>query len=34
MIATILAVLEMIKLNQIRADFDENTDDFIIAAVK
>ena len=34
MIATFLAVLEMIKLNQIRADFDENTDDFIIAAVK
>lgn len=30
MIATFLAVLEMIKLNKIRADYDENKEDFII----
>ncbi len=34
MIATFLAVLEMIKLNQIRADYDENTEDFIISSLK
>ncbi len=34
MIATFLAVLEMIKLNQICADYDENTDDFIISVGK
>lgn len=34
MIATFLAVLEMIKLNRIRADYDENTEDFIITAGK
>ena len=34
MIATFLAVLEMIKLNQIRADYDENTEDFIITSLK
>ena len=34
MIATFLAVLEMIKLNQIRADYDENIDDFIISDIK
>ena len=34
MIATFLAVLEMIKLNQIRADYDENIDDFIISNLK
>lgn len=34
MIATFLAVLEMIKLNRIRADFDENSEDFIITAEK
>ena len=30
MIATFLAVLEMIKLNRIKADFDENSEDFIL----
>ncbi len=30
MIATFLAVLELIKLEQIRADYDENAEDFII----
>ena len=34
MIATFLAVLEMIKLNRIRADYDENIDDFIISTGK
>ncbi len=34
MIATFLAVLEMIKLSKIRADFDENRHDFIISAEK
>ena len=34
MIATFMAVLEMIKLNRIRADYDENTEDFIITAGK
>ncbi len=34
MIATFLAVLEMIKLNQICADYDENTDDFVISIGK
>ena len=34
MIATFLAVLEMIKLDKIRADYDENTDDFIITVGK
>lgn len=32
MIATFLAVLEMIKLNQIRADYDEDSREFIISA--
>ena len=31
MIATFLAVLEMIKLSKIRADYDEETQDFIIS---
>ena len=31
MIATFLAILEMIKLNRLRADFDENSKDFIIS---
>lgn len=34
MIATFLAVLEMIKLNRIRADFDSSKHDFIITAEK
>ena len=34
MIATFLAVLEMIKLNRIKADFDEDSKDFIITAGK
>ncbi len=34
MIATFLAVLEMIKLDKIRADYDENTEDFIITVGK
>ncbi len=34
MIATFLAVLEMIKLNQIRADYDEKKKEFIIKGVK
>ena len=34
MIATFLALLEMIKLNKIRADFDEEKNDFIISASK
>lgn len=34
MIATFLAVLEMIKLNQIQADYDENTKDFVITSLK
>lgn len=34
MIATFLAVLEMIKLNRIRADFDSGRQDFIITAEK
>ena len=34
MIATFLAVLEMIKLSRIRADYDENTEDFVITAGK
>lgn len=34
MIATFLAVLEMIKLNRIKADFDEDSEDFIITAGK
>lgn len=33
MIATFLAVLEMIKLNQIRADYDEKKKEFIIKGV-
>ncbi len=33
MIATFLAVLEMIKLSRIRADYDETSHDFIISAV-
>ena len=33
MIATFLAVLEMIKLSHIRADYDETSHDFIISAV-
>ena len=32
MIATLLALLEMIKLSKIRADFDEEKNDFIISA--
>ncbi|MCI8404120.1 MAG: segregation/condensation protein A [Clostridia bacterium] len=32
MIATFLAVLEMIKLNRLYADYDENTRDFILSA--
>ena len=34
MIATFLAVLEMIKLDKIRAVYDENTEDFIITVGK
>lgn len=34
MIATFLAVLEMIKLSRIRADYDENSHDFIISPVR
>lgn len=34
MIATFLAVLEMIKLNRIRADYDEENHDFIISNVR
>lgn len=34
MIATFLAVLEMIKLSRIRADYDEDRHDFIISAAK
>lgn len=34
MIATFLAILEMIKLNKITADYDEEKKDFIIEAVK
>lgn len=34
MIATFLAVLEMIKLSRIRADYDESSHDFIISAVR
>lgn len=34
MIATFLAVLEMIKLNKIRADYDDAADEFIISAIK
>ena len=34
MIATFLAVLEMVKLNQIRADYDDNKQEFIISENK
>lgn len=34
MIATFLAVLEMIKLSRIRADYDEGAHEFIISAVR
>lgn len=34
MIATFLAVLEMIKLNQIRADYDEDSKEFVISGAK
>ena len=34
MIATFLAVLEMVKLNQIRADFDDDKQEFIISENK
>lgn len=34
MIATFLAVLEMIKLRRIRADYDENRQEFIISGTK
>lgn len=34
MIATFLAVLEMIKLNKLYADYDENTRDFILTTEK
>lgn len=34
MIATFLAILEMIKLNKISADYDAETDDFIITRLK
>ncbi len=34
MIATFLAILEMIKLNKITADYDEEKKDFIISTVK
>lgn len=34
MIATFLAILEMIKLNKIRADYDEEKNDFIISVTK
>lgn len=34
MIATFLAVLEMIKLNRIRADYDEDRHDFVISSAK
>lgn len=34
MIATFLAVLEMIKLNKIRAEYDENTEDFVLMQEK
>ena len=34
MIATFLAVLEMIKLNKLYADYDEKSDDFILTTEK
>lgn len=34
MIATFLAVLEMIKLNRLFADYDENTKDFVLTSKK
>lgn len=34
MIATFLAILEMIKLSKLAAEYDKNTDDFILTAVK
>ncbi len=34
MIATFLAILEMIKLSKLAADFDKNSGDFILTAVK
>lgn len=34
MIATFLAILEMIKLNKIRADFDDEKNDFMLSQVK
>lgn len=34
MIATFLAILEMIKLNKIRAEYSENQEDFVLAAVE
>lgn len=34
MIATFLAVLEMIKLNKIRADYDDRKEEFIISNIK
>ena len=34
MIATFLAVLEMVKLNQIRADYDDDKQEFIISENK
>lgn len=34
LIATFLAILEMIKLSKIRADFDDEKNDFIISSVK
>lgn len=34
LIATFLAILEMIKLNKIRADFDDEKNDFVISSVK
>ena len=34
MIATFLAILEMIKLSKLAAEYDKNSDDFILTAVK
>ena len=34
MIASFLAVLEMIKLNRLFADYDENTKDFVLTSKK